>query len=486
MDFTEIYRQSSSLVAFSPGGHFVLTALQDRIIVRRTDTFQITRTWLVDASPSQTNLFLSNKQNVNVKAKSSQTSSSLASDNWITHCGWSCDSEYILAAFAKRGVVHILKLRDEDWSGRIEAGTEGLTKAEWAPDGRTILCFSEWGLRVTLWSLVTGTATYIQFPIHPDRGYAFRADGRYFILGERHKSKDTLGVYDAAESYRLMRHFPLPTSSLSSFAVSPTGNHIAVWEGPLDYKLHVLTLAGNLLATFSPEPDPGFGIRNVAWHPNGMFLAVGGWDDRIHILDSLSWSAVATLELSPRVPSTVKVWREPPKWMENTEGRGFLSYERPQGVHVLPLIRSDQTKPNPKSGTAQLEWNTTGDLLLVRFDNVPTAVHIFDFPSPQEVFVARLRSVLLHSHPVISSRWNPARKGSLVLCCGTQGVYTWSDEWVSESGEEEEMAECIGVPAQKFEARDVKWAPDGKGFILFDKDQFCCAFEVEDEEVEAM
>lgn len=36
-------------------------------------------------------------------------------------------------------------------------------------------------------------------------GYAFRADGRYFFLAERHKSKDTLGVYDAAESYKLMR-----------------------------------------------------------------------------------------------------------------------------------------------------------------------------------------------------------------------------------------------------------------------------------------
>jgi hypothetical protein len=25
-------------------------------------------------------------------------------------------------------------------------------------------------LRVSLWSITTGTATYIQFPIHPDRG----------------------------------------------------------------------------------------------------------------------------------------------------------------------------------------------------------------------------------------------------------------------------------------------------------------------------
>lgn len=120
MDFTEIYRQSSSLVAFSPGGHFILTAVEDRIIVRRTDTFQITRTWLVDASPSPTHVFLTNK--FVSKAKSSSGS---ISDNWVTHCGWSCDSEYIFAAFTKRGVVHVLKLRDENWSGRIEAGTEG-------------------------------------------------------------------------------------------------------------------------------------------------------------------------------------------------------------------------------------------------------------------------------------------------------------------------------------------------------------------------
>ena len=76
-----------------------------------------------------------------------------------------------------------------------------------------------------MWSLVTGAATYIQYPIHPDRGmfhlralqslpltrklwapgYAFRQDSRYFVLAERHKSKDTLGVYDAHEAYRLVR-----------------------------------------------------------------------------------------------------------------------------------------------------------------------------------------------------------------------------------------------------------------------------------------
>lgn len=36
-------------------------------------------------------------------------------------------------------------------------------------------------------------------------GYTFTNNGKYFILGERHKSKDTLGVYDSSQSYRLVR-----------------------------------------------------------------------------------------------------------------------------------------------------------------------------------------------------------------------------------------------------------------------------------------
>ncbi|GLB36033.1 putative WD40 repeats [Lyophyllum shimeji] len=480
MDFTEIYKQSSALAAFSPGAHFILTAVQDRIIVRRTDTLQITRSWLLDASRSPTNASLTT-----FKSKNSTTNTNAAHEAWISHVGWSCDSEYILAACAKRGVVHLQKLRDEEWNGRIDCGAEGLVKAEWAPDGRTILCFSEWGLRVTLWSLVTGAATYIQYPVHPDKGYAFRSDGRYFVLAERHKSKETLGLYDASDCYKLVRHFPLPTTSLSSLSLSPTGNYLAAWEGPLEYKLYVLNLAGIVIATFSPDRDPGLGIRCVSWHPSGMFLAVGGWDDRVHILDNLSWSPVATLELSSRVPSGATVWREPSKWLETTEGRGFLSCERLQGPHTIPIVRGDPTKPNPKSGIVQLDWNNNGSLLCVRFENTPTAVHIFDFPTTSKEFAPKLRSVLLHAQPVQQVHWNPVRKGTLALCCGSQSMYTWSNEWINEGGEEEEIAECIGVPVglnQKFETRGLKWAPDGKGLMLLDKDQFCCAFEVQEED----
>lgn len=220
MDFTQLYKQSASLAAFSNGGHFLLAAVHDRLVVRRVDSFHITRTWLVD-SP-------------------------------ITHIGWSFDSELVLAACAKRGLVSVFKIRDENWNARIEAGAEGLATVEWSPDGRSILCFSEWGVRTShpthahlipihssaspsgpLQQPLQPTSSFPSTPIKvisphthipaPSSfsGYCFRADGRYFLLAERHKSKDTIGLYDASDSYRMVRVSRISNLSSSKSTTTP-------------------------------------------------------------------------------------------------------------------------------------------------------------------------------------------------------------------------------------------------------------------------
>lgn len=157
MDFTEIYKQTSSLVEFSAGAHFIATAVQDRLIIRRADSFQITRTWLIDASPSATSVLMSS-----TKGKASSVGS--ASEKSISHIGWSCDSEYLLAACAKSGTVQIFKLADEEWTAHIDSGAEGLVKAEWAPDGRTVLCFSEWGVRCLFATPLMSCFSFLQLP----------------------------------------------------------------------------------------------------------------------------------------------------------------------------------------------------------------------------------------------------------------------------------------------------------------------------------
>ena len=137
MDFTEVYKHTAGLVAFSPGAQFILTAIQDRLIIRRADSFEVARTWQMSIPTDPVPAASTSRHD----SKSSATSVT-----WITHAGWSADSEYVLAAAAKKGIVNVYKLRDESWSATIEAGAEGLAKVEWAPDGRTILCFSDWGV----------------------------------------------------------------------------------------------------------------------------------------------------------------------------------------------------------------------------------------------------------------------------------------------------------------------------------------------------
>jgi len=127
---------------------------------------------------------------------------------------------------------------------------------------------------------------------------------------------------------------------------------------------------------------------------------------------------------------------------------------------------------------------------MARFESAPSAVHLFAFPTTAEWaknaasganhgISPKLKSVLIHSKPVLHAKWNPARRGSLAMCCGSGSMYLWSDEWMGEGGETEEVAECVGVPTDQFNARDIRWSPDGKGLVLVDRETFCCAFEVE-------
>ena len=132
--------------------------------------------------------------------------------------------------------------------------------------------------------------------------------------------------------------------------------------------------------------------------------------------------------------------------------------ERLQTPTSISITRPDLTKPYPKSGTVQLAFNTAGTLLLARFESTPTMIHLFAFPAPgsrdpaeSRVSVPKLKSILIHTQPVVSAQWNPVRKGSLAACCSQGTMYLWSDEWEGEddAGETEEVAECIGVPARK-------------------------------------
>lgn len=148
MDFTQIFSQTLGNAYFSPGKQFILSAHKDRVVVRRADREGIIASWLVDSTPSATTSLLDGTKPLSKSTLGKSIHSGHSSDGWVTSVQWSPDSEYILAVMAKRGTISIFSMNEqqEDWSASIEAGAEGLVRAEWAPDSRNILCFSEWGV----------------------------------------------------------------------------------------------------------------------------------------------------------------------------------------------------------------------------------------------------------------------------------------------------------------------------------------------------
>ena len=141
MDFTEIYKLSSSsvtgattagLAAFSPNGLYLATVVQYRLVIRDAESLQILHLFTcIDT---------------------------------IQAIEWSVDSTLILCASYKLGVVQVWSVAEPtDWTCKLDEGWIGLVRVAFTPDGRHIMCFSDFsvgesGLRViceneSLWSL---------------------------------------------------------------------------------------------------------------------------------------------------------------------------------------------------------------------------------------------------------------------------------------------------------------------------------------------
>ncbi|CAG8772584.1 3255_t:CDS:2, partial [Dentiscutata heterogama] len=95
----------------------------------------------------------------------------------------------------KKGDIIIRDIYDPTWKKSIKEGPAGLLNVKWNLDGKSIMCFSDFELRITIWSLITNNGYYIQDPKYHNKGFCFREDPPWFILAERRECKDFIGVY---------------------------------------------------------------------------------------------------------------------------------------------------------------------------------------------------------------------------------------------------------------------------------------------------
>ncbi|KAI8617294.1 WD40-repeat-containing domain protein [Chytriomyces sp. MP71] len=443
LDFSELYRASAQLVVASPDASLLATGVEHRVVVRDAETLSITQVFALAKGSVDALLF-------------------------------SCDSCFVAAASRASATLCVWSLVDE-WSCAIAEGVAGIAHVKFAPDGRHLLVFSDFQLRITVWSLVTKDAAYIQFPKFKDKGYCFRKDGRYFALAERKECKDTVSIYDC-EDWTLLKHFPVDTSDLEDIAWSPDGRFIAVWECLLEYKMLIYSPDGRLITSYSAY-EPGLGIKSAAWSPSSQFLAIGSYDDKCRLIHNMTWKPLIDLAHPAQLPfPDIPVYKESNMrdikdvsrmkiWSMSGDNRPRIHYELHRPPVTIPTVRPDADKPGPpRRGIGFASFNCTGSLLCTRSDAAPTALWIWDLTRLAQA------ALLLQMQAVRCVAWNPMRPGVLAVSCGGACIYLW------EAGT---GACAIEVPAVGFSIVGMQWSPDGRSLVLMDRDKFTVAFLVE-------
>lgn len=77
---------------------------------------------------------------------------------------FSFDSQYILCGIYNRSVIQVFSLNDFTWRCRINESIAGIISTGWCPDSRHILVESDFGIQLSIWSLVENTSYIINSP----------------------------------------------------------------------------------------------------------------------------------------------------------------------------------------------------------------------------------------------------------------------------------------------------------------------------------
>uniref|UniRef100_H3D349 WD repeat containing, antisense to TP73 n=1 Tax=Tetraodon nigroviridis TaxID=99883 RepID=H3D349_TETNG len=441
MNFSEVFKQTNQLCKVSPDGKYLATCVQYRLVVRDMSTLQILH------------LYTCLDQ--------------------ISHMDWSSDSLFILCAMYKRGMVQVWSLEQPDWHCKIDEGSIGLLSSRWSPDGRHILNTTEFHLRITVWSLCTKAVSYIKYPKACQKGMDFSRDGSYMALAERRDCKDYVSVF-VCDDWHLLRHFETETQDLAGLEWSPNGCVLAVWDSCLEYKVLLYSLDGRLLSTYGAY-EWSLGVKAVAWSPSSQFLAIGSYDEKVRILNHITWKKVAQLEHPASINSTnAVVYKE-------VEGRAAVGAEdlSLQNVSVgsalfntqskyeisplpvqIPVVKPDPERANPKIGVSALAFSSDSRYLATKNDNMASVVWVWDTQKMS------LEAVLEQTSAVRCFQWDP-RRPRLALCTGNSRLYLWTP------------AGCVSVqvPAEGgFQVQALNWHCRGDALIAIGKEQLCLCY----------
>ncbi|KAK8730777.1 hypothetical protein OTU49_007926 [Cherax quadricarinatus] len=439
MNFTEILRTNGSQLTWSPDGRFCAVPVIGRLEIRDSSTLQILVTYNCT--------------------------------DFVQVVEWAPDSCYVLTGNYKRCVAEIWSVEDPDWRCKIDEGSAGLLKICWAPDSRHVLTTAEFYLQITVWSLVNKSVSYIKHPKNIAQGLQFSPDHDYLAVAERRECKDFISLIET-KSWQLVKHFDVGTKDLAGFQWSSNGSVLAIWETPLEYKVLIYSLSGQCLATYSAY-QWSLGIKGVIWSPSGQFLAIGSYDQKVRLMNHLTWRIIADFPHESTINSEnciiYKEVEKPltgyPATLASVQGLPLVlettyKEEETRPVSLASITVEPGKQASPHIGIGILLFSKDNRYLASRNDNMPATIWIWSIPK------LTLKAILVHVSPVKEFAWDP-QQPRLAVCTGNSHVYFWSPFGCL----------TIAIPgAPTLQIVSLRWHPSGSSLALMGRDQFSICF----------
>ncbi|OZJ04786.1 hypothetical protein BZG36_01828 [Bifiguratus adelaidae] len=370
--FSELYKLTNSIARYSPTGHFLATAVAERLVIRSTVTLKIVALFET-ATP-------------------------------IQYLAWSPDSEFVVTLSYKHHSLEVWNVRQSEWVGKLEDAVGGVVGVRFAPNSRCLLIWAEDLLRINIWDLSTRAMCYIQHPKHgPEKGFVIRPDKKYAALAEA-RDKDWIGIY-RTDDWSLIKQFPADTNNLEHLSWSPDGQYLAVWDNCTDYTLLIYKPDGILLTRYIPHranttPSLGLGIKHVIWSPTGQYVAVSSYDGVLRLLETVWWACVGEFRQADADERYADVWVSVPSYHQKYEY--VLNPPTHATVHLRP-----SNQPFPKTACT-CDFSPDGAWIAFALkDATPTRIYMFSCRT------LRCETLLQHDSPIRTMRWQP-RQGRLV------------------------------------------------------------------------
>ena len=147
-----------------------------------------------------------------------------------------------------------------------------------------VMAFSDFGLKLQIWSLSTRRSVEIKGPKTVSANYSYRPGTGHMAILTRPAAHDMLLIL-APHTYEVLSSIELETVDARGVKYSPDGRWLAIWDAAsAGCRLLIYTSDGHLFKMHSQPDEPvHFGIKCVSWSHDNRILALGAYDETVAI-----------------------------------------------------------------------------------------------------------------------------------------------------------------------------------------------------------